>query len=280
MGRGVPAFKVKIERKVRGRGAMGLSKKHPLEIFRSIGKDSAEKPRSLARRPARGRKSLPGKNLSGKSRTRGGRTLRPSGEDARLDNGTEGNGRRSPGDFTVTLTLNQVLLSFLVAAVLVLGGYFAGYFRAASGMEGTRLEAEMGRKEGTLPLKEPGKVPYAAEKTHPGSSRAGERAAAFSPRSAQRRYGALVATYDETREDIVDRTIKLIAERGFEKENISKVLYKKDKKYAILIGSYDRMDHPDLKRLLEKVRSIRDFPGSEKSPFRSAYIVKFPVAIN
>ena len=254
---------------------MGPSKKHPLEIFRSIAQDSAEKPVDLPRPGVRGRRKSPGR-----SRERGSRVLRSSRERPLPEEDLDGNGRRSPGDFTVTLTLNQVLLSLLVAAVLVLGGYFAGYFRGASGAEGIRLEAEKGKTGGTFSLREPERSPSLAGRTPSRENRNARAPSALPARGVKRRYGALIATYDESREDIVDRTIEILAERGFKKENIFKVLYKKDKKYAILIGSYDRMDHPDLKRLLERVRSIDDFPGGGKRPFRSAYIVKFPVTRN
>jgi len=227
------------------------AKKHPLEIFRELGSSGLDGGAKMRRK----RKS----KAKGPSASARQRTALPAGKNL----SSRKDGAKSPGDFKITLTLNQVLVSFVVATVLVLGGYFAGYYKG----EGDDPDSSLLKENvSTARLRDPG---MAARAEGQGASEKGTGV-----ESETGAWGVLTATYNMSQENVARRTKEFLVKRGFKKVLLAE--YKKSNKYAIVIGSYDRKNHPDLVRLLGVIREIDDFPTGDKAPFEGAQIWPLP----
>jgi hypothetical protein len=244
-----------------GRRSMVPAKKHPLEIFRELGSAGLD-------------------GVAGKRRKRkasGRSPAAPARQKNARSNGASRSGRKdragSPGDFKITLTLNQVLVSFVVVTVLVLGGYFAGYYKGGGDDPDSRLLKENSStarlKDPAAPARTEGRSDAVVRDAKEGGTRKGTGVA---PKPAA--WGVLTATYNLSQENVARRTKEFFVKRGFKKVLLAE--YRKDKKYAIVIGSYDRENHPDLVRLLEVIQTIDDFPTGDRAPFKGAQILRLP----
>ncbi len=208
-------------------------------------------------------------------------------------------GGRGPGDLKISLNLNQVLVILLFAIVLVLSGYFSGYYkgRDISGSETSLSNAEPGpfllkdptdqreigknrstRSEGdrwnsTQEISRPERGTKKETQSEPFPTSDGDEI--VTPEAVSG-YGVLVASYNSNKESIVNQTCRILVERGFKGAGITKYFYEKDRKFAIIIGSFGRRDHPDLIRLRDRIRNIDDFPGGDPAPFTTARVKKHP----
>jgi len=250
------------------RDAMAGSKKHPLEIYKQLDK-GARQPKSATPRsktvetaPAL-RDAPPSSGSSGASREMP-QVQRP------LPRRSESTVKASsPGDFSLTLTLNQMVILLFFVILVIFGGYLFGFYR------GERKAAR------SVPLEIASTLSH-DERT--GSSTSGDREdrggadSASVAESATRgvRFGVLIASYNANTREIRDLTRRILIERGFRPQTIFTAFYESEEKYALIVGSFDRQDDPDLGELQMELRGIDDFPGSDPAPFRSAYIVKHP----
>lgn len=236
-------------------------KKHPLEVFRSLGSSSTRskdswRRNSTKRTPARKKeKKRPLPTHSPAVRP----PARVEAARGRMDHGQAEEMDGSPGDFRVTLTLNQVLVSLLVVAALIFSGYFFGFYKG--GASSSPSDLSVNQPDPKLIEDRPGTV-----KTTPTPVR-------------KERWGVMVATYDAGKDAIVNQTRKVLIERGFDKKVIFNVFYEANRKHAIIVGSFDRKDNPQLLQLVHKIRTINDFPGGDPAPFKSAWVVRHPAAL-
>lgn len=234
---------------------MSPSKKHPLEVFRGIGQSSENRALLVRGRPPK-RKKQPANRPPKKTTTTASWNNRSS----------RGDERRSPGDFKVSLTLNQVLASLLFVTVLVLGGYFAGYYKGDPGTEANTLSS---RVNSPALLEDP-----AGERQETPS--AGRPAVRSEGGSTKASWGVLLAVYNFDQEHICDETLRTLVKQGIDKKEISKVRYPKNKKYGLIIGSFDRQNDPALSTLRDQWKAYNSFPYGDPAPFKSARIARLP----
>ena len=236
---------------------MAPSKKHPLEVFRGIGQSSDSGPPSRKIVPAKRKKQTPDRSPRKAERSPAWKNRTSRGEE-----------RRSPGDFKVTLTLNQILASLLFVTVLVLGGYFAGYYKGDPGTGSESLSSEA-----TSPalLQDPAGAGRRNEETSTGQS-----AARPKPASGSESWGVLLAVYNMDQKHICDETFRTLVKQGINEKEISKVRYPKNKKYGLIIGSFDRQNDPALIKLRKQWRAYKAFPYGDPAPFKSAKIARLP----
>jgi len=224
---------------------MSPSKKHPLEVFRGIGQGSESRTPAMRGRPAKRKKQPPSRPPKKASTSASWKNRSARGDE-----------RRSPGDVKVTLTLNQALATLLFVTVLVLGGYFAGYYKGDPGTESNTLSS---RVNSPALLQDPGET----------GDRRGEE-------STQSSWGVLLAVYNLDQKHICDETLKTLVNQGINEKEISKVRYPKNKKYGLIIGSFDRQNDPALITLRDQWRAYKAFPYGDPAPFKSAKIARLP----
>jgi len=166
----------------------------------------------------------------------------------------------------VTLTLNQVLASLLFVTVLVLGGYFAGYYKGDPGTESNTLSS---RVNSPALLQDPAGERRENRPVGQPTDRQGEGTTTAS-------WGVLLAVYNLDQKHICDETFRTLVKQGIDEKEISKVHYLKNKKYGLIIGSFDRQNSPALITLRDQWKAYKAFPYGDPAPFKSAKIARLP----
>ncbi len=255
-----------------GEGYVMPRRKHPLEIFRESGKvlqdggsASKKKKATGGSSPRKGGGLLAGlrSGLASKQR-KADQASRSKRSTAPLPNG------RGPGEFKITLTMNHVLLVLFVTVSLIIAGYFGGYYKGSGVKDDPGLSLERSRPE---LIGDSGKTVQQPDRPRDesGGSRTGGSAVIEKLGGT---YAVQVASYSEGGRSSAESARDELIRRGY--KNVVNYHYRKSKTCAIMVGSYDREDHPDLLRLWDRLRSINDFPGGDKSPFKTAWVTRHP----
>lgn len=240
-------------------------RKHPLEIFRESGKSDQSRTNGAKNHTGGGNSKRRSGNgiLSGLKAGLSARREKKS-ENSRAGAGSRPvQGSRGPGEFKITLTMNHVLISLFVVVSLIITGYFGGFYKGSSSARDPGLAHQdngpefLGERPGP---KEP------ADQPKKGSGTVISKLGGT--------YGVQVASYTEGGRSAAESARDELIRRGY--KNVVNYHFRKSKTCAIMVGSYDRENHPDLLRLLERLRNVSDFPGGDKSPFKTAWVTRHP----
>lgn len=231
-------------------------KKHPLEIYKKhqgfFDRQERKKSSSVKRRSAGGRKSQKSKN--GVTRIAAANlelNERPS----------------TPGDRRVSLSLNNVLIILIIVVTTFIGTYFLGYHK------GQRNEGGAG-DDGLKDSKLLTDFSQNDDKVQPLSK---EEVRLSAKSEYNLLYGIQVATYLKDYEDTARATNAWLQEQGFESRLFP---VENEGQYIIIVGSFSDKEDPELKRQLERIRSIDNFPNGDSTPFKTARIRQYKVIKN
>lgn len=213
-------------------------KSHPLEIFRSSG--TFQRPDPLRKEPGMG-----GIHTSDVPE----RTERPARVVA------------PPQEFELRLSLVGGVILLFAWVVLIGAAYLYGYRNG----ESAHLDAETERAlaKGA-----------AIESGDSAARPAAENVPAAAP------FGVKLIAYDRTpeQERILDEMRGLLVSRyEIDADVITDWPNEKRNQWVVYVGEFAAADDPALAQLLNKLRTIDDYPkGRDKSPFRNASIARHP----
>lgn len=231
-------------------------KKHPLEIYKKhqgfFGRQERKKPSNTKRRSAKGRKS--GSSKNGLTRIAANNlelSERPS----------------TPGDRRVSLSLNNVLIILIIVVTTFIGTYFLGYHKGQRRVEGS---GEDGLKESKLLMD----FHQEEDRVQPLSK---EEVRLPARPEYNLLYGIQVVTYLKEYEETARDTDAWLQKQGFESRLFP---VENEGQFIIIVGSFSDKEDPELKRLLERIRSIDNFPYGDSTPFETARIRQYRVVKN
>lgn len=255
------------------------AKKHPLEVFRKHGPFSSGS--KSAKRSGSTKKSGEGlltglkktfESSSKDSARKSSVGKSPARKSSNAKNGIVSSQKRTrrksaPGDQRFTLSLNGVLFIAVVIVGLSITAYFFGYQKGQKeSLQNPENMALQQSRENNAPGGDIGEYRTQDTSNNPLTNN--------STQDGSLHYGVQVGTWDVSKSYIAKEANTWLRKNGY---NSRLYPFANGKKLIIIVGSFRSKQDQELNTLLERIRSIDNYPYGASSPFKDARIKPFSV---